>query len=453
MAFETTSFTGRKRTALLLAGIGLATIAAAGLTQEIAPGPNSATALQLPENPNVYGAPMPSVVKATVIVNGEVITQTDVDQRVALLAIANGQSVAPEEVDRLRQQVLRNLIDETLQIQAAKQEEITIKPADVDRAVARVASNVKKTPDELAAFLAANNSSIRSIRHQIQGEIAWHRLQSAKIENGVSIGDDEVKAVIDKLEAAKGTQEYRIGEIFLPANSVNHDEVVGNAQKILTALGQGASFVAYARQYSEASTAAVGGDLGWVRPEQLPDPLAQAVRAMKPGMVSPPIDVTGGISIIAVQDSRTVLSKDPRNAVLNLKQISVVFPKGTTKEQASAKVDAFANASRSIGGCGGAEKLAADFNGDVVQSDQVKLRELPPALQEMMLPMQIGQATRPFGNLEEGVRVLVMCGRDEVEDTLPSYDQVYSQLNEERVNMRARRYLRDLRRDAVIDFR
>ncbi len=453
MVLEMTNIKGRTRQALLLAGIGLISIATAGFAQDAPPTPNSATALQLPENPNVYGAPMPQIVKATVIVNGEVITQTDVDQRVALLALANGQTVSPDEVDRLRQQVLRNLIDETLQIQAAKSEEIVIKPADIDRGVSRVATNVKKTPEELAQFLAANGSSIRSIRHQIQGEMAWRRLQSAKIENGVSIGDDEVKAVIEKMEASKGSQEYRIGEIFLPANSTNHAEVMGNAQKIIDALGQGASFVAYARQYSEASTAAVGGDLGWVRPEQLPDSLAQAVRAMKAGTLSPPIDVPGGISIIAVQDSRTILSKDPRNAVLNLKQVSVVFPKGMTKEQASARVDAFATASRSIGGCGGAEKLAADFNGDVVQSDQVKLRELPSTLQEMMMPMQIGQATRPFGNLEEGVRVLVMCGRDEVEDTLPSYDQVYSQLNEERVNMRARRYLRDLRRDAVIDFR
>ena len=453
MVFETTSFTGRTRTALLLASIGLIAIATAGVAQVAPPQPNSATALQLPENPNVYGAPMPQIVKATVIVNGEVITQTDVDQRIALLALANGQAVAPDEVDRLRQQVLRNLIDETLQIQAAKSEEIVIKPADIDRALVRVASNVKKTPDELATYLAANNSSIRSIRHQIEGEIAWRRLQSAKIENGVSIGDDEVKAVIQKLEASKGSQEYHIGEIFLQANSVNHGEIAANAQKIIDALNGGASFAAYARQYSEASTAAVGGDLGWVRPEQLPEALGQAVRSMKPGTLSAPIDVAGGISIIAVQDSRTILSKDPRNAVLNLKQVSLAFPKGITKEQASARVDAFAAASRTIGGCGGAEKLAADFNGDVVQSDQVKLRELPAALQEMMMPMQIGQSTRPFGNLEEGVRVLVMCGRDEVEDSLPSYDQVYSQLNEERVNMRARRYLRDLRRDAVIDFR
>jgi peptidyl-prolyl cis-trans isomerase SurA len=71
----------------------------------------------------------------------------------------------------------------------------------------------------------------------------------------------------------------------------------------------------------------------------------------------------------------------------------------------------------------------------------------------MMIPMQVGQATRPFGSLDEGVRILVLCGRDEVDSTAPTYDQVYAQLNEERVNMRARRYLRDLRRDAVIDFR
>ena len=104
-------------------------------------------------------------------------------------------------------------------------------------------------------------------------------------------------------------------------------------------------------------------------------------------------------------------------------------------------------------GCGGAERIAGEFNGEVVQSDEVRMRDLPPALQEMMLQMQVGQATRPFGSIEEGVRTLVLCGRDEVDPSVPSFDQVYAQLNEERVNLRARRYLRDLRRDAVIDYR
>ena len=409
--------------------------------------------LKLPQNPQVFGTAMPSVVKATAIVNGDVITQTDIEQRLQLLAIANGGQIPPEERQRLSEQVLRNLIDETLQIQAAKVEKIDIKNSDIDKTVQRVAQNVKRSPDQLAAFLESSGSNIKSLRRQIEGEIAWQRLQRAKIESGVSVGDDEVKAVLDKMTASKGKEEYRVGEIFLSATPSTEAQILDNANKILTQLRSGASFAGYARQYSEASTAAVGGDLGWVRPEQLPAQLATALRDMPAGSISNPIPVPGGFSIIAVQDTRKILTPDPRDAILSLKQVSIGFPKGTSRTAAEPIVGRFAEAAKSIGGCGGAEKIATDFHGEVVTSDQVKMRDLPPALQRLMLPMQVGQATQPFGSLEEGVRVLVICGRDEVDQSAPSYDDVYNQLNEERVNSRARRYLRDLRRDAVIEFR
>ncbi len=438
------------RSVPLALGLALAT---ASVAQNQAAQPSSTATLKLPENPQLFGAPLPSVVKASAIVNGEVITQTDIDQRVALLAISNGTAIPAEELERVRQQVLSNLIDETLQIQAARAEEIEITQSDVDKTVERVAGNVKQTPDQMATYLQSRGSSIRSIRRQIMGEIAWRRLQSKKIESTISVGDEEVQAVIDKLNASKGAEEFRVGEIFISATTANEAQAQANAQRVFDALQQGGSFVGYARQFSEASTAAVGGDLGWVRPEQLPDVLANVVRQMKPGMISAPVKVQGGYSIVAVQDIRKILTADPRNAVLTLKQITITFPAGTTRQQAEPTVARFAQGAQSIGGCGGAEKLASELNGEVVESDQVKMRDLPPALQEMMLPMQVGQATRPFGSIEEGVRTLVICGRDEVDPGAPSFDQVFAQLNEERVNLRSRRYLRDLRRDAIIDYR
>ncbi len=439
---------------LCLVGAALSAIAgSAALAQQVDAPVNTSQSLRLPENPQLFGQPIPSVVKATAIINGDVITQTDVDQRLGLLAIANEGEIPPEEVERLRQQVLRNLIDETLQIQAAKTEKIEIRASDIDKTVARVAGNIKQTPEQLDSYLLANGSSINSLRRQIEGEIAWQRLQRAKIESGVSVGEDEVKAVLDKMTASKGTEEYRVGEIFLSATPASESQTAANAAKILEQLKNGQSFAAYARQYSEASTAAVGGDLGWVRPEQLPAPIAAAVRQMSAGAVSNPISVPGGLSIIAVQDTRKILTADPRDAVLSLKQVSIGFPKGISRQLAEPMVARFAEAARMVGGCGGAEKIAADFSGEVVTSDQVKLRDLPPALQQLMLPMQVGQATQPFGSLEEGVRVLVICGRDEVDPTEPSYDQVFNQMSEERINVRSRRYLRDLRRDAVIEFR
>jgi peptidyl-prolyl cis-trans isomerase SurA len=417
------------------------------------PAVNSTQSLKLPENPQLFGNAMPSVVKATAIVNGDVITQTDIDQRLALLAIANGGQIPAEEVQRLREQVLRNLIDETLEIQAAKTEKIDVKQSDIDKTVQRVAAGVKKTPDQLTAMLQTSGSNIKSLRRQIEGEIAWQRLQRAKIESGVSVGDDEVKAVLDKMNASKGVEEYRVGEIYLSATPATQAQTLENANKILAQLRNGASFAGYARQYSESSTAPVGGDLGWVRPEMLPAPLANALREMPVGAISNPIAVSGGFSILAVQDTRKILTPDPRDAVLSLKQVSITFPKGTTKETAEPIVSRFAEAAKSVGGCGGAEKIATDFHGEVVTSDQVKMRDLPPALQRLMIPMQVGQATQPFGSLDEGVRVLVICGRDEANQSAPTYDDVYQQINEERVNSRARRYLRDLRRDAVIEFR
>ena len=434
---------------LAVAGTAAAQQAAGPAANE----PSSTSALRLPENPQLFGTAMPSVVKATAIVNGEIITQTDIDQRLALLAIANGGRLPAEEMDRLRQQVLRNLIDETLQIQAAKAEEITVKPADIDRTLARVAANTKMSVEQLTAMLETNGSSIKTMRRQIEGEISWTRLQRAKIESSVSVGEEEVKAVLDRMNAAKGTQEFRVGEIFLSATAGNETQALSNANRILEQLRNGASFAGYARQYSEASTAAVGGDLGWVRPEQLPEPIAATLRAMGPGQVSEPIPVQGGFSIVAVQDTRKILTADPRDAVLTLKQVSISFPKGVSRQQAEPAVARFAQAALNVGGCGGADKIAADFNGELVESDQVKIRDLPPALQRIILPLQVGQATQPFGSIDDGVRILVICGRDEVDATAPTYDEVFSQLNEERINLRARRYLRDLRRDAVIEFR
>ena len=432
-----------------------AIVATSAVAQE-APNPpaaNSARSLRLPANPQLFGNAIPSVVKATAIVNGDIITQTDVDQRLALLAIANEGQIPNEEIDRLREQVLRNLIDETLQIQSAKTAKIDIKESEIDKAIERVAGNVKQSPEQLKTYLAANGSSIDSMRRQVRGELSWQRLLRQKVESGVTVGDDEVKAVIERMNASNGTEEYPVGEIFLSSTPSTQAETLDNANKILAQLRNGQSFAAYARQYSEASTAAVGGDLGWVRPEQLPAQLAGVLKQMTNGAVSNPIPVPGGVSILAVQDTRKILTADPRDAVLSLKQVSIAFPAGTSRAQAEPIVSRFAEAARNVGGCGGADRIGAEFKAEVVQNDQIKLRDLPPALQQLMLPMQVGQATQPFGSLEEGVRVLVICGRDQADANAPSFDQVYNQLADERVNSRARRYLRDLRRDAVIEFR
>ena len=169
-------------TAYMLAGIAtglLATMMLAGgasaqtepsQQEEAAAGPSSA--LDIPDSVTLFGKRDPNVRTATALINGEVITQTDVEQRLALVILANGGKVADEERDRLRLQVLRNLIDETLQIQEAARKDIRVAPAELAENYARVATNFKYTPENFTKYLATQGSSERSIKRQIEGEVA-----------------------------------------------------------------------------------------------------------------------------------------------------------------------------------------------------------------------------------------------------------------------------------------
>ena len=443
------------RAALLLAGSLAAVSAFAQTNAGQANGTvNGQAGLNIPQNARFFGSSDPAVRKATAIVNGTVITGTDVDHRMALIRIANNGQIPPEEEPRLRQQVLRNLVDEVLQIQAAEAEDIKIEQREIETYFGRYAQGFKQSPQQFGAFLRANGSSDASIKRQIHGELAWARLQRRQIEPFVNVSEEEVQTVVQRLNAARGTQEFRVSEIFLSATPETAAEARANAERIVQQLRAGASFAAYARQFSEASTAAVGGDLDFVRAEQLPAPLDQAVQQIPVGNISDPIAVPGGFSIIAVTDTRQVLTADPRDAVLSLKQMSLNFAKGTPRPQIESRIQQLVKTAATMGGCGRAEEAAAGIGAEVVSNDQIKVRDLPPALQQALLALGIGQSTPPFGAVEDRISVLILCGRD---DPAPvnelSFQQVHDQLAEDRVNMRARRYLRDLRRDAVVDYR
>lgn len=416
---------------------------------------NTAAQLDLPADITVFGERDPNIRTPTAIVNGEIITRTDVDHRVSLfLAANNAAQIGDEERQRLRMQILRNLIDETLQIQEARANDITIPSADVDQTFSTVAGRSQATPEEFAEFLRTQGSSDRSMRRQIEGELAWRRLLSRYVNPFVGVSEAEVQEIVERLESNRGQTEYRVAEIYLPARPDNQAEIQAGAGRILQQISAGGSFQAYARQFSQASTAAVGGDLGWLRPGQLPPELAAVVTQMPVGGVSQPIPIPGGFSIIALIDQRQILVGNPRDAILSLLQITLSFPPGTVRETAEPRIEALATAMQAGGGCGVAPQIAEDLGGDLVQNDGVRLGDLPEVLQQNIASLQVGQSTPPFGSLQDGVRVLVLCGRDDPPATAePDAEIILNRLEQERADRRARRYLRDLRRDAVIEYR
>ncbi len=444
------------KTGTALAGaamLGLAAAPMAAGAQTVAV-PTADNPFGLPEDITLFGKTDPDKRTATAIVNGYVITGTDIDQRVALVVSASEAPIAEDELLRLRVQVLRNLIDETLKIQAAEADDLAVNREEIEETYQQLAAqNFAGDPKKMDTYLESIGSSAASLKRQIEGEVAWENLLRRNVMPRVNVSAEEVNEVLKRMNEARGTDEFRVGEIYLSATTENRAAVLKNAQTIVQQLQQGGSFVAYARQFSEASTQVVGGDLGWVRAGQLPPQLAAAVRVMQPGQLNGPIEIPGGFSIIYLINKRQVLMADPAEALLSLKQISIAFPPGVTQEQAEAKVDEFGQYLSGLRGCADVEAGAARIGADVISNDQIKAAGLPPQLRDVVLQLQIGQATPPFGNIQEGVRVLMLCGRDDPPDAgAPTFAAVQKQIEDERVNKQAQRLLRDLRNDAYIEY-
>src|SRR3546814_842083 len=226
---------------IALAAVGAAPV----LAQTVPDSEVPTTSLNIPGNVQLYGDATPNVYRPSATVNGEIITATDIAQRMALIRIANNNvELPPEEVERLRNQVFSNLIDEKLQIQEAKAAEITIDENVVNEQFARLATRFKQTPEQFSQYLASKGSSAAAVKQQIRGEFAWDRLLSRNIQSTTNVSTEEVDLIVKQLEASKGQDEFHLGEIYLSATPENMAAVNENAKKIIQALQAGGSFAA-----------------------------------------------------------------------------------------------------------------------------------------------------------------------------------------------------------------
>ncbi|WP_438726187.1 peptidylprolyl isomerase [Parasphingorhabdus sp. DH2-15] len=444
----------------ILTRSGLAAMAAlislptGSVAQTVADESTPTARLNIPENVTVFAKDDPNARRATAIVNGEIITGTDIDHRLALLLASNEGQLSQDELNGLRLQVLRNLIDETLQIQEAQSNDIAIDSAQIEDTYRRVAqSNFRTDTNALDKFLRENGSSPASLKRQIHGELAWSRVVDRNIGSQTNVSEEQVNGIIARLLASKGQDEYNVAEIYLSATPNNSAEIFENGRRIIQQIQQGGNFAAYAQQWSEASTAPQGGRLGWIRPGLLPAQLSQAAQSMAVGQIAGPIEIPGGFSILYLIDKRKIAAPDPRNARLNLKQLAISFPDGTSEAQATQIASGFSSAIATIRGCGDADRIAAELGATVTSNDGILVKDLPPQLQQTMLTLSIGEASQPFGSVEQGVRTLVLCGRDDPQATnVPSVEEMMARMEEEKITKRAQIYLRDLRRDAIISY-
>lgn len=389
-----------------------------------------------------------------VLVNDEPISSFDINQRLRLVIAVSGGVRSEQEFLKVREQVIRSMVDERLQLQESATVDLVIDEAQLNQFFDRRAQGVGQTPEQFEQALAGIGSSKASMLKQMEAEIAWSQLVEGRLGPFVAVSEEEVEARIQKIFDNRGKFEYRLAEITLDVDSVEQEaSVQANADQLAERIRTGSTFSDIAQQLSSSPTAAVGGDLGWSTIDDLSGPYALAANNVKVGDITDPIRTPGGYVLIAVVDRRRVLVADPLDTQVAMRQLLLTTEKVTDSDATTLFEETVGDLHSRTRTCEGLEAIQSAAGADGrLDIGAVRLRDLQGEIRSAVEGLEINQAT-PVLKMEDGWRVLVICGRQEPQVQEPDFDLIMQQLEQQRLSMMGRRYLRDLRRDAIVDYR
>lgn len=388
------------------------------------------------------------------VVNDEIISSYDLDERITLVVRSTNVPDNPEARDRLRPQVLRSLIDERLQVQEARRLGLEVTEEDRASSLRYVERQNNIAEGTILDALAQRGIPEASFLAQMDAQVLWGKVVQARLRPTVTVTDAEIGDVLGRLEASRGKPEYRLAEIFLAVDNPGAEAAIRlDAGRLADEIRRGADFRAMARQFSQSATAGSGGDLGWVLGSQLPEEILAAIGGLEPGGVAGPIATAGGFAIVRLLGTRRAFEADPDDADVTLKLVVIPLPTVATSEQEAETAAAAADLAARIEGCDGVEDLARAIPGVQVRDAGTRpTSELTAEVRDAILGVAVGEPSVPV--LAGGAyNILVVCDRRERDVSLPTRDEVRQGLYDQRLDLLARGYLRDLRRAAFVDIR
>ena len=401
--------------------------------------------------------PASQAMRIVAVVNGEVISNADVDNRTRLFALSTGLPLNQDVLERLKRQITRQLIDEKLRMQEVQRRKIVVSDKAIADAIRDIEARNGLPPGALQQKLSSSGVAFRTLIDQLRTQLGWTQVLKEQLGDQTKITDKEVAEQQRLLAAQVGKPEYRVGEIFIP---VEDPAALPDAQRfaetVISELRAGAPFPVVAAQFSQNQTALQGGALGWVQANQLDPEVARLVAEMPVGAISNPVRVPGGFSIVTLQGKREIGREV--GTVLSLRQVFLPFtsplnPQAPTEQQRQALEKAKA-ISASVHSCDRMEEVAKENNSPrPADPGEVNLDTVnPPTFRQVLASIPLSRATEPVVT-SDGIAVLIVCSREQKNLAQQSKEEIQAQILNERVELLSRQLLANLRRRATISLR
>lgn len=389
-------------------------------------------------------------------VNSAPISEYDLHSRLKLVIALSGLQANRETALQLAPKIVDTLIDEELKRQEAKTLGIDIPEKAIEAAVRRFEKSRSMPANGMLNLLESLDLSKDVLYQQIRADLAWNDALRLRFRALTQISDEEVDEEIARLDAEKGKPVALLSEIFLPVDAQpKNEEVRKVAERILGELKSGTPFQAMATTFSQSPTAAVGGDLGWVSLNSLAPEVSRALSAVKVGEFSPPIRTAAGWTVYWLRDQRVSQGASGPDVDPNIVLQQLMIPVSETgpASEVEAKRDLAKRLRLRADNCATVAAIPRTVAGGLT-SDTLRVRtsQLSPLVRDAIKDLPDGKPSEVI-KVPGAFMLFMVCERisENAEDQLRT--QVRNRLVNDRLDLAARQFLRDLRRNAFIERR
>jgi peptidyl-prolyl cis-trans isomerase C len=247
-----------------------------------------------------------------VTVNGEVITEAEVDARIQPHLARAAMRMDPNSIamyaKSIRGQALEGMIIERLLDDQVKKAGINITDADIDNKINELLAKQGITTEGFRQLLKMQGLSVEQFREQMRKGLGFEKLMD-KLFGEADINDAEVFAYYQEHKEDFNTpEEVRASHILIKvAPSATPEEKAAareKAESVLKKLREGGDFATLAAEYSDGPTKVKGGDLGFFKRGQMVKEFEDAAFGMQPGQISDVVETQFGYHIIKVTDRK-----------------------------------------------------------------------------------------------------------------------------------------------------
>ena len=388
------------------------------------------------------------------VVNNEIISKYDFINRVKLVIFLSRLPNDKKTIKRISSQILRGLINDKLKLQEARKLGINVKQTELKAAITEIEKMNGLAEGRMRVLMKKKGINFSSFQLQVEAQTAWSKAVVKQVLSANKISDEAVDEAIATIELNKGKPEYKVAEIFIPFEAGKSTEKARQiAMRLYSQIQQGANFSALARAFSQSASAAKGGNLGWIRNEQIEQNLSNIMTKMRKNSTSEPMKGESGYYVLKLIDKRKSLGVSTEKIKITLEQLFLPLRINSSENEAKVVTEQAENISSNIKTCSAlnqkGKELGSQQSGTLEVND---ITQLPTNIRTIVQKNDLFKASKPI-RTGSGILIIMVCKRSGGGTLKNIRAKIKSMLLQKRAVLTDRSMLRNIRRTAFLDIR